>query len=801
MRAIINQEPFVDSSKHWSERALWPAKWICHPDHQHDMPFVLAYRCSFNLNETRTLRIHVSADERYELFCDGERIGRGPERGDISHWFFQTYDLELSAGEHIFVARCWSLGHTAPAPYAQIYLRPGFLLAAEGVDKSLVNTGESNWECKQLGGYSFLQPGIMWGTGAKVSIDGASFPWGYERGAGDGWIAAIATDNAISASCANEHYPVWLLAPSTLPAMIENTLHAGSAVYIDQPETDDTESIRIDLKNNIQDELGNWNTLVMQSSSLQIPSNTTRRVIIDLGNYYCAFPQITLSKGTGASVRMHWSEGLFIGTKFVDYLGCDKPVKGNRNEIDGKCFIGTGDVFISDGGDQRTYDTLWWESGRYIEVLVKTLDEPLIINDLCISETHYPYKFDFEFKCDDSRFESVTPIAVRVLEMCSHETYMDCPYYEQLMYVGDTRLEVLATYAITSDDRLPRKALVTFDRSRLLSGITQSRYPCRVRQIIPPFSVWWVSMVHDYSMWRSDSAFVASLMPGVRAVLDCYWNYVNADGLVQAPNGWNFMDWVPNWVAGVPPDGDLGVNALINWQFVYALQQASELEAELGEPELAARHARRADELAKACEKAFWDSDGGLFADDLSKTHFSEHVQCIALLSGKLSADKAAQCAKALFERDDLARTTIYFTHYLFETYKQLGRVDKLMERMEMWFDLESQGFKTTPEEPEPSRSDCHAWGAHPLYHYFASILGIRPAAPGFTRVNITPSLVHLKQASGILPHPNGEIKVSLQNDNGKLTGEIELPDGVTGSFTTNTGVITLKPGKQNITG
>ena len=37
--------------------------------------------------------------------------------------------------------------------------------------------------------------------------------------------------------------------------------------------------------------------------------------------------------------------------------------------------------------------------------------------------------------------------------MCAHETYMDCPYYEQMMYVGDTRLEVLTTYAISRDDR------------------------------------------------------------------------------------------------------------------------------------------------------------------------------------------------------------------------------------------------------------------------------------------------------------------------------------------------------------
>ncbi|MCB0149737.1 MAG: hypothetical protein KDE01_19095, partial [Caldilineaceae bacterium] len=84
-----------------------------------------------------------------------------------------------------------------------------------------------------------------------------------------------------------------------------------------------------------------------------------------------------------------------------------------------------------------------------------------------------------------------------------------------------------------------------------------------------------------------------------------------------------------------------------------------------------------------------------------------------------------------------LTRTTIYFTHYLFETYRLLEQPAALFERLGLWFDLAAQGFKTTPEQPEPSRSDCHGWGAHPLYHFFATLLGIRPSAPGFGQVEI----------------------------------------------------------------
>ena len=95
--------------------------------------------------------------------------------------------------------------------------------------------------------------------------------------------------------------------------------------------------------------------------------------------------------------------------------------------------------------------------------MVQTADQPLVIDHLVLHETRYPLESASNFSASDPRLGQFFPIAMRALQMCSHETYMDCPYYEQLQYVGDTRLEALITYALTSDDRLPRQALRTFD--------------------------------------------------------------------------------------------------------------------------------------------------------------------------------------------------------------------------------------------------------------------------------------------------------------------------------------------------
>ncbi|HZG68074.1 MAG TPA: alpha-L-rhamnosidase C-terminal domain-containing protein, partial [Herpetosiphonaceae bacterium] len=325
--------------------------------------------------------------------------------------------------------------------------------------------------------------------------------------------------------------------------------------------------------------------------------------------------------------------------------------------------------------------------------------------------------------------------------------------------------------------------------------------PSHVTQIIPPFSLWWVAMVHDYALWRDDLPFVRGLMPGVREVLDRFLLLRNVHGLVAALPGWNFMDWCPEWRSGVPPDGELGVSGLINWQLALVLTLGAQLEEWLGEAELAARARRAAGELARRITEHFWDGERGLFADDLGHGHFSEHSQCLAILSGLLDDERSRSVADGLLWDQGLVRTTIYFTHYLFETYAALGRGDMLLARLQPWLELPALGFKTTFEMPEPSRSDCHAWGAHPLLHYYASILGIRPAVQGFRAVEIRPRLGPLTAARGSMVHPRGTITVDLRVEDGALRGEITLPHGVPGTLIVDGRSMALVPGHNRVEG
>ncbi len=819
MRTTIETDPFAAeiAGAEWHRDGIWPAQWVKPPSYEaihlaNNTPcrvpdwvtvlelepgkFVAAYRLFVDVQSDVDVRLHVAADERYVFFLDGELQGRGSERGDANHWRFETYDLHLAAGTHVLVMQVWALGQLAP--FAQHSLNPGLMVAAQDPDaRRLFNTGQASWQVKVLPGYSFVDPNPAWGTGANLLIDGSQHCWGFQHGEGEGWQDVEPGEVAVNAR-RNDRVPSHLLQPASLPPQLSQRFTNLIVKHIEQVESAETASIPVRSDACDEPAVSLWQAMLTGDGSVEIGPHMRWRVLIDLESYVCAYPSLSVSGGDGAVIRLHWQEAL--------YNEPDAHNKGTRNGIEGKYFTSVwthrsavGDIFVLDGGQNRTYDTLWWQCGRFIEIYVETHNEAVTFHRLALTETRYPLEMTGTFSSSHRGLSEVVPIMLRGLQMCSHETYMDCPFYEQLMYVGDTRLEALTTYVLTADARLPHKAIGMFDASRMQSGLTQSRYPSRVLQTIPPFSLWWVAMLYDYWYWRDDAASVQQMLSGARGVVDCFLRGMDSRGLVTAPTGWNYMDWVPAWRSGVPPDGDYGVSAVINWQLVMVLGMLAEMEGSLGEPELAMRNERIATDLAASLTSHFWVQERKLFADNLDHTLFSEHTQCLAILSHRLTPQRIRETVEGLLQAESIERTTVYFTHYLFEALTMTGHTERLLDRMKLWFDLKSQGFVTTVEEPEPSRSDCHGWGAHPLYHYYASLLGIRPGSPGFQTVEIAPQPATLTRIGGELPHPHGTIAAEFALEGGRWTGYVRLPEGLTGTLKLNEQLIPLQPGINSV--
>ncbi len=782
MKINLTHNPLAPSNAATDFRAaarIRPA-WI-NPARPQAPPLVNAYRLSFELPHNATIRVHVSADERYAFYVDGQCIGRGPERGSDRIWFYETYDLALLAGPHQFVAMVWQLGDVAPL--AQVGLAGGLLVEAEGVHAELLSTRTGAWETKPVSGISFEMPArarqMAWFVEPIQTTNGAAYPWGIETGGDDegqqAWEAvALRREDILFPFGIHAAH---VLQPAVLPAQMRALVRPGRVRHVSGAPWSDEQVVSVLAETQLVSEVIDWQALLDDAAPVQIPPHSRRQIVIDVEQYVCAYPQVRLSGGRGSRLVIGWAEAL--------HLDASGTRKAHRDVVAGHTFIALSrDVILPDGGAQRQFEPLWWRAGRFVELLIETGDQPLTIERFTLLETRYPLEMESRFDSSDKRLDVVIPLALRGLQMCAHETYMDCPYYEQLMYVGDSRLEALTTYAISTDDRLPRKSILLFDASRLPDGFVQARYPSRDVQVIPPFSLWWIGMVYDYALWRGDRAFVAGMMPGVRAVLDGFLTHVEANGLLRAPNGWNFSDWTAGWPLGVPPDGFSGHSGLLQWHLIYTLALAVRLEEWVGETVVAQRWRTWRDTLGTAATAAYWDEARGLFADELAHTRFSEHTQCLALLSGVVTDAQFARVAHSLIADPSLTRATIYFSHYLFETYRMLDNPAALFDRLSLWFDLPAYGFKTTPEQPEPARSDCHGWGAHPLYHFFATLLGIRPGGFGFDTVEIAPMPGDLTHLSGEMVHPRGRLVLDFYFEADALRGNVHLPEGLKGRLT-----------------
>ena len=370
--------------------------------------------------------------------------------------------------------------------------------------------------------------------------------------------------------------------------------------------------------------------------------------------------------------------------------------------------------------------------------------------------------------------------------------------------MGDTRIQALISLYVAGDDRLVRKAINDFADSRIPEGLTQSRYPCATEQVIPTFSLFWVSMLHDYWMLRNDPAFIEQHLPAAEDVIAWYLRHLNEAQLLGAHPWWNFVDWSWPWseetrYGGVPP-GNLTHSSILHFQLIYTMNQLAEMMEGFGQPEKAASYRQMATQMIAAGRQAFWSEEKKLFADTPEHSSFSQHASTFAMLAGAVPEGDQPALMQRILTEPSLTQATTYFRFYLTRAMVKAGMENQYLGELGQWKDMLALGLTTFAERPEPTRSDCHAWSASPNYEFLATVCGIQPAAPGFQQVRIQPAMGNLTQVEGSMPHPLGEITVKLERKGAKgVAADIVLPPGLSGVFVWGEKSQALSPGLNKV--
>ncbi|MCK5781955.1 MAG: alpha-L-rhamnosidase N-terminal domain-containing protein [Flavobacteriales bacterium] len=768
----------------------WKAQWITHPSESTLDYGVFLFRHDFNLEaEIEEFNIFVSADNRYRLFVNGERVSYGPSIGDPSHQRYETVDIskQLKVGENVIAAEVVNFGEYKNV--SQVSVQTAFILQGDRNSKLDINTGSADWKVvknKAITAINITSEMMeaYYAAGPCDRIDAKEYPWGWNElnFNSENWLKPKSAITEFAAGRGFIYGGAWHLVPRTIPMMEERVERFAKVSRVSGIEKDETF-----LKGN---------------GSTTIPANSKVKILIDQEHHTTGFPELTYSKGKGSEIKITYAEALLIdvapGEVVSDGNLINVDLKGNRNDIEGKSIFGYYDVLLPDGGENRFFKPLSRRTYRFIEFEIETKDEDLILENYHGVYTGYPFIEKAKVVTGDEALDKIWDAAWLTLRNSADEHYYDS-YYENLQYIGDTKIASLISIYVSGDDRLMRKAIQQFDDSRLSEGLTQSRYPSNIIQIIPPFSLIWVDMIYDYFMYRNDPEFLRQFIPGIKSVIDWFAIRVDETGMLTNLKWWNFTDWTADFPSGIPAGADNGYSANLALQFVKTLENAQVVLDYFNLDQEAENYRTLSNTVKKSVLEMCFDSEKGLIAETPDKDQFSQHTNILGILTDTIKKEEQQNIMHKVLDDKSLYQATIYFKFYTFRALQKVGLGDKYFDLLGSWEGMIANGMTTYGETDINPRSECHAWSASPNFDFIHTVAGIYPGEHSFKSVIIEPNLGKLDKLDAEFPHPQGMITVSYVKTGDKIDAQILLPEGVKGEFKWKGKSVELIAGKQNI--
>jgi hypothetical protein len=775
-----------------AEEVKWTAHWIMHPTVQPQDHAMILFRKSFDLpSKPATFVVHVSADNHYRLFVNGKYITRGPARGDLSHWFYETLDLakHLRAGKNVIAAEVVNWG--PKRSFAYFSQMTSFIMQGDSDTEKMVNTSGGSWKCLQ--NQAFNAKMVEWMTDRSTidfglyvgnptdSIVGVKYPWGWET-----------TDYNDSA---------WLPAKWCDIAGGRDSQSAGGILYsggklliprrVDLLKEEKVPFAEIRRSSGME----TADNFIKGTGSLTIPANKKVTILIDNVVETMGYPELLVSGGKNAHIQAMYAENLIVK---------QKSPKGNRNEIEGKYMVGIKDVFIPDGGRDRIFKPTYLRPFRYIQLDIETKEEPLTIEQYYHVECKAPLELSAKFKTGNQLTDWIMDAGWRTVSLCAQDNLLSDAYYEQMQYTGDSRIHNLTLLTLSGDDRLTRNALIQFDQSRIPEGLTYACYPNPFHLIIPSYSLIWIDQINDYMMWKDDKEFIAGFELGIQSVLYWFEQKMQPNGLIGKMDWWGALAWPRHYNNGEPPTIYEGNNTLYTLHYVYTLRHAADILEYLEKTAQAAEYRQRAVQICEAVNRLCKNQDG-FYIESPDNKQVSQITNLLAILAEAITGDEAKTLMGKLLEPKDWFGQVDLFLHlYLFEAMNKTGLQEHFMNELSEWQLMKERGMTTFAEVPlewgeENQRSECHPWSSSPNVFMFKTVCGINPTSVGHKTVEIAPSFGELTQIKAVYPHPLGNIELDLQKVDSKVEGTITVPAEMQTTFVWGNQRLNLQSGKQNI--
>lgn len=762
----------------------------------------------------------LTVDGRYQLFANGERVGRGPARCDPMFQRVDSYDLasRLRAGENVLALLIRVYGiDTAWYQRVRGLWGPIFGDGALHLDgfarcgaERVEILSDETWRCLESPAWLSDTPRVNWGLPQIEVHDARELPLGWQEPGFDdsAWdrarVLAVGGGPPDSFFGGMKTEPFPTLLPRGIPQLEETPVEPQRVVrwygVVPRPE------LAVDKRLYEEALVALPAGLVEDGDALLTPDSRATlvrtsdshdvSVLLDFGRIHTAYPFVELDARGGEVIELAVAEGL---PGEWEPAGPTEPPRLDVTRGHGAHVA----VYTARPGTQR-FERFEWAAVRWLQMTVRNAPEGVRVRHVGALGTRYPAEHRGAFECSDPFLNALWKTGRTTLELCMHDGWEDCPGREQRQWLGDATVEMLVAQAAfgPSANALNQKFLEQAAESQRHDGLTQMFAPGDHGVdglLIPDWTLQWILNAELHWLYTGDLDTIERIFPTIERALAWFERQIGPNDLVANLPHWHFMDWAAL--------GRAGEAAALNAQFVGSLRAAARLARALESARAARRYDALAERISSSLAQRHWDAHRGVYVDCVDPStgaqdaRVSQHANAALILWDVAPRERWASMASYVSDparivftaappiaptgepfdpAHDVVLANTFYSHFVYRALAKAGRFDAVLRLVrERYGDMLARGATTLWESFAPTASLCHGFSATPVYQLSTEVLGVLPLEPGFARLRFSPQPADLAFARGVFPTVVGDVRVDWTRSGDQLAIALELPEGM----------------------
>jgi hypothetical protein len=817
LRKAVSQEA-------WRPQAvsLAPAKWIWLPA-ERTLPnsFVL-FRKEVDLSSAPTRADGwISADSRYKVTVNGQRVQWGPAPCDPRNLDADAVDLKpyLKKGKNVIGIEVLFFGHgdgTWPGG------RPGLLfnlvIASEAGTVSVVTDG--SWQALLDRAHRPGQFKRWFLRSLQEEFDARLYPYGWDTPTfrpDSRWVPskevncppdkpiACRADGHWSNDSVDRTAPeVSSLRMRQIPATRETLVpakglaHSGSVQWLRDP--------------------ADWFDVRMENS-FQVDENP---VGVSQGDGVWEFPA-TPQADQGVEATFEFPEQMVGFPRFsidapagtiieVMVQESHDPKKTRWLDSYYYCwarYICREGVNVFEGFD--------YESLRWMQLHIRNASRPVIVSDVGVRRRQYDWPHEPVIRTSEAPLQRLFDAGINTLRNSAPDSVVDGGGRERQQYSGDGGHQLHAIRYAFGETRITARFLRTFSEGMTKSGFFLDCYPAYDRLARLPQreleSAYWGPLLDHgvgfvFDNWNNyleagDLEALREPYPRLLKFADYLWNLRGADGLLPVENLGIPNVWLDHTAFKSQSARQCPFNLYTAAMYTQALAPLAEV---LGDAATAQQARERGAALLKAATAKFWSAERCLFIDNLPwlstdlEPQVSDRTLATAVLFDQCPGNDSAAAVQVLADQPKMLGLSYPCNAgWRYWALAKAGRADVVLaEFRTKWATMPSVLLNNTLQEDWTAGTDSTSQWSHcplaPIYVLYQDIVGLRPLAPGFARMQFRPQLGDLPDLHVVAHTPKGPVAFSANREGQGHDVVIQVPEGCEAELVLPCGVASTFP-------